>query len=190
MIAGGDELDRTQWGNNNAYCQDNEISWYNWQLDERRSALLDFTRRVIALRRAHPGLHRRKFFHGREMHNSRIKDITWLRPDGREMRARDWTTGWTRTLGARIGGGLIGDTDEQGRPMKDDTMLILLNAHNDETQFTMPHGHKRFGYWETLLDTRWPTGVASPGAQGQTSLLPGAHYLLVGHSLAVLRHVR
>ncbi len=143
MICGGDEIGRTQSGNNNAYCQDNAISWYNWDIDERRDALLDFTRRVIALRRAHPGMHRRKFFKGHALHGSRIKDITWLRPNGREMRPNDWLNGWTHTLGARIAGGPIGDIDERGKPIKDDTMLILLNAHSDEIAFTLPSGSGR-----------------------------------------------
>ncbi|HEX8730228.1 MAG TPA: glycogen debranching protein GlgX [Ktedonobacterales bacterium] len=185
MICGGDEIGRTQGGNNNAYCQDNEISWYNWAVDERRAALLDFTHRVIALRRAHPGLHRRKFFKGHVLHGARIKDITWLRPDGREMRPKDWLTGWTRTLGARIAGGLIGDMDERGRQMKDDTMLLLLNAHTDEIAFTLPRGSFNAGAWQMEIDTRWPTGVAE-----QARLAPGDRYQMVGHSLVVMRYVR
>ena len=189
MICGGDEIGRTQWGNNNAYCQDNEISWYNWNIDERRGALLEFTRKLIALRRAHPGIHRRKFFKGHVLHGSRIKDITWLRPDGREMRPRDWLTGWTRTLGARIGGGLIGDMDEQGKQLRDETMLLLLNAHGDEMPFTLPHGNFPRGRWTLELDTRWPTGVPQPSNPEQETLAPGASYRLVGHSLAVMRYV-
>jgi isoamylase len=185
MICGGDEIGRSQQGNNNAYCQDNEISWYNWDIDERRRAMLDFTRRVIALRCTHPGLRRRKFFKGHVLHGSRLKDITWLRPNGREMRAKDWLTGWTRTLGARIGGGLIGDIDERGKPIRDDTMLILLNAHSDEIPFTLPSGSSNRGAWQMEIDTRWPTGVAE-----QARLAPGAQYLLVGHSMAVMRYVR
>jgi isoamylase len=185
MILAGDEFGRTQKGNNNAYCQDNEISWYNWDIDERRRAMLDFTRRVIALRCTHPGLRRRKFFKGHVLHGSRLKDITWLRPNGREMRAKDWLTGWTRTLGARIGGGLIGDIDERGKPIRDDTMLILLNAHSDEIPFTLPSGSSNRGAWQMEIDTRWPTGVAE-----QARLAPGAQYLLVGHSMAVMRYVR
>ncbi len=185
MLGGGDEMGRTQDGNNNAYCQDNEISWYNWAIDERRAALLDFTRRLIALRCAHPGLHRRKFFRGHVLHGSRIKDITWLRPDGREMRARDWRTGWTRTLGARIGGGLVGDMDERGRQMKDDTMLLLLNAHTDEIPFTLPRGSGNLGGWQMEIDTRWPTGVAE-----HARLKPGDRYLMVGHSLVLMRYVK
>ncbi len=185
MICGGDEMGRTQQGNNNAYCQDNEMSWYNWDIDERRRAMLDFTRRIIALRRAHPGLRRRKFFKGHVLHGSRLKDITWLRPNGREMRAKDWLTGWTRTLGARISGGQIGDIDERGKPIRDDTMLILLNAHSDEIPFTLPSGSGNRGSWQMEIDTRWPTGVAE-----QARLAPGAQYLLVGHSMAVMRYVR
>jgi glycogen operon protein len=185
MIGGGDEIGRTQGGNNNAYCQDNEISWYDWSLDERRTALLDFTRRVVALRRAHPGLHRRKFFKGHVLHGARIKDITWLRPDGREMRSKDWLAGWTRTLGARIAGGLIGDMDERGKQMKDDTMLLLLNAHTDEIPFTLPRGSFNAGAWHMEIDTRWPTGVAE-----QPRLAPGDRYQMVGHSLVVMRYAR
>ncbi|HEX8983059.1 MAG TPA: glycogen debranching protein GlgX [Ktedonobacterales bacterium] len=189
MIGGGDEIGRTQNGNNNAYCQDNELSWYNWKLDTSNQAMLEFSRRVIALRHAHPGLHRRKFFRGHVLHGSRLKDITWLRPDGKEMRDKDWLTGWTRTLGVRIGGGMIGDTDEQGKHLRDDTMLILLNAHGEELDFTMPAGGLRYGRWETLLDTRWPTGVAPRGENDQTNIPTGSTYHMLAHSLVVLRHV-
>jgi glycogen operon protein len=104
MLLGGDELGRTQQGNNNAYCQDNEISWFHWTLDERQQQLLAFTRRLIALRRAHPNLRRRNFFHGRPIYGSAARDILWLRPDGREMTVAEWQASWIRSLGMMISG--------------------------------------------------------------------------------------
>src|SRR5262249_36547418 len=102
MLCGGDEIGRTQQGNNNAYCQDNEISWYDGALDEPRRALLAFTRRLIELRQRHPNLRRRKFFQGRPIRGSDVKDITWLSPDGTEMTEEDWAAGWQRCFGMRL----------------------------------------------------------------------------------------
>src|SRR6185437_8851640 len=106
MIGGGSEIDRDQHGNNNAYCQDNEISWYDWNLDDRRRALLNFTRRLIELRKDHPNLRRRKFFQDRpidpvhrkdrDVGGRHLKDIAWYRPDGQEMTDEEWHLGWVR----------------------------------------------------------------------------------------------
>src|SRR4029434_1831796 len=102
MICGGDEMGRTQNGNNNAYCQDNELSWIDWRLDGRRKALLAFTRFLIRLRRPPPVVRRKQFFDGRAIY-SEVKDLTWVRPDGREMTDEDWNNGLTRGLGLRLG---------------------------------------------------------------------------------------
>ena len=99
MICGGDEIGRTQRGNNNAYCQDNELSWYDWKLDRSARELLAFVQRLIQLRREHPVLRRRRFFQGRRIRGSEVKDLAWFRPDGKEMTDEDWNKGYVRCLG-------------------------------------------------------------------------------------------
>ncbi len=148
MICGGDEIGRGQKGNNNAYAQDNEIAWYDWDLDDRRKNLLDFTRRLIAFRREHPNLHRRKFFQDRkidpagaervEIAGAQVRDITWVRQDGSEMTEDEWNAGWIRALGMRLSGETLDDVNGVGEPIKDDTFLILLNSHHEALQFCLP----------------------------------------------------
>ncbi|MEO7002134.1 MAG: glycogen debranching protein GlgX [Ktedonobacterales bacterium] len=153
MICGGDEIGRTQRGNNNAYCQDNAISWYDWNLDARRQSLLAFTCKMSALRLAHPSLRRRKFFQGRRIRGTDVKDITWLRADGEEMTDEEWATGWVRTVGMRLAGGPIGEVYSDGQPVTDETLLALFNAHWEATPFILPDALPTGGAWETLLDT-------------------------------------
>jgi glycogen operon protein len=152
MLSGGDELGRTQRGNNNAYAQDNELSWYDWSLDARRRARLGFTRRLIALRRAHPVLRRRQFFYGRAIYSD-VKDLTWFRPDGREMAAADWQNPGTRAFGLRLAGDAIDEVDAHGERITDDTFLILVNGFWEPVPFVLP-AHKRGVRWVPLLDTR------------------------------------
>jgi glycogen operon protein len=154
MILGGDEFGRTQGGNNNAYCQDNEISWYNWQLTPAQQDLLAFTRRVFALRRDHPALHRRNFFSGREIHGQDIKDITWLRPDGAEMEDEEWETAWLKCFGLRLDGHLD-EVDEQGEPVVDSPLLLLFNADSADQDFELPR-HEAGTRWRLELDTADP----------------------------------
>ena len=142
MICGGDEMGRTQQGNNNAYCQDNEISWFDWNLTKPQQALLAFTKRLIALRQEHPVFRRRRFFQGRRIRGAEVKDLSWLRPDGKEMTDEDWAKGYVRCLGVRLAGHAIEEKDSKGRPIMDDTFLILLNAHHEPRPFTLP-AHKR-----------------------------------------------
>ncbi len=157
MLLGGDEIGRTQQGNNNAYCQDNEIGWVDWKLDKRRRDLLAFTAHVIALRRQHPVLRRRQFFYGRRIRGSEVKDLAWFRPDGKEMSEEDWTNPQTRCLGLRLAGDAIEEVDIQGDRIADDTLLILLNGHHEALPFTLP-AHRPGVKWELLLDTRTPEG--------------------------------
>jgi glycogen operon protein len=157
MLAAGDEIGRTQGGNNNAYCQDNEISWLDWNLDERRTDLLEFTRRVIRLFHKHPVLRRRKFFQGRKIRGSEVKDVSWFRPDGEEMKDEDWFDESIRTLGVRLAGDAIAEVDERGNRIVDDTMLLLLNATHAPVRFELPT-HRRDVVWKLLLDTREPKG--------------------------------
>ena len=138
MILGGDEISHTQNGNNNAYCQDNEITWLDWSLDARKIALVEFTQKLIQIRRDHPSLHRRKFYQGRAIRGTEEKDIVWLRPDGQEMTDEEWGLGWVRCLGLMLNGETIGEVDEGGEPVKDDTFLIMLNCHHEPIQFFVP----------------------------------------------------
>ena len=138
MVCGGDEIGRTQKGNNNSYCQDNEISWYDWKLDERKTKLLEFTRRLIEFRRAHPNLRRRKFYQDREVYHSSLKDIAWYQPDGQEMIQEQWNTGWMRSLALLFNGNTLNETDELGEPVVDDSFLILMNSSAQGVSFTLP----------------------------------------------------
>jgi glycogen operon protein len=177
MLSHGDEIARTQHGNNNAYAQDNETSWVNWNLDDRRKALLEFTKAVFAIRHAHPIFRRRHFFHGAPVKEGAPKDLMWIRPDGHEMTEQDWQNARTRVLGALVNGDATDDTDERGRPISDDTMLLLTNAGHDEVRFTLPHiGHD--GAWAELVDT----------AGEQLRLIEARWVGLAPHSLMLLRY--
>jgi isoamylase len=152
MICGGDEIGRSQRGNNNAYCQDNEISWYDWELDDERKALLDFTRRLIALRRDHPALHRAKFFKGRRIRGTDVRDIMWYRHDGKEMTDRDWHNPGTASLGVFLAGRGIDDVDDEGNLVIDDDFFWILNGADHELKFKLPHATGE-GQWQLLIDT-------------------------------------
>jgi isoamylase len=181
MICGGDEIGRTQRGNNNAYCQDNELSWYDWKLDRSARDLFAFVQQLIALRREQPVLRRRRFFHGRQIWGSEVKDVAWFRPDGKEMTDEDWNKGYVKCLGLRLAGDAIEEKDEKGRRIIGDTILILLNAHHEPLPFTLP-AHKRGVRWEMLLET------ATQEDHKATSLRKGGdQFDLEGRSMAVLR---
>ncbi|HEY0602612.1 MAG TPA: glycogen debranching protein GlgX [Herpetosiphonaceae bacterium] len=166
MICGGDERGRTQQGNNNAYCQDNEISWLNWEVDERGQKLLDYTRHLIQLRKNHPVLHRRKFFQGREIHGGDIRDICWYQPDGSDMTDEQWVNGSVRSLGMLLNGMAMQETDERGEEIKDDVLLLLINGHDEEQCFKLP-GDKHQPRWEVLLDTNTPEIEERSAAPGE-----------------------
>ncbi len=182
MLCGGDEIGRTQNGNNNAYCQDNEISWFNWNLDHSHLDLLAFVRSLIAFRRRHPVLRRRRFFQGRHIRGSEVKDLSWFRPDGKEMTDEDWNAGYARSLALRLAGDAIAEKDEKGRPIIDDTLLILLNAHHTPLAFTLP-AHKRGIRWRPLLDT----AVTGETAKPVSILKGGVQYEMEARSIAVLQ---
>ena len=181
MLLAGDEIGRTQHGNNNAYCQDNEISWIDWNLDQPRRELLVFTRFVIQLFHQHPVLRRRTFFQGRRIRGSEVRDVVWFRPDGQEMSDADWDTGHARSLGLRLAGDAIEEVDARGRRIVDDTLLILLNAHHQRLPFVLP-AHRRSVRWEVVLDTR-----ETAGRRRSRLLRGGEAYELEGRSLALLR---
>jgi isoamylase len=152
MLCGGDEISRSQQGNNNAYCQDNEISWHDWQLDENREDLLYFVRNLIRLRLEHPVLRRRKFFQGRRIRGSDIKDITWLRADGQEMSDEDWEASWVRCAGVLLAGEVPNEVDEKGKSFKDNTLLILMNSYHEPVSFALPMSLGD-GKWKMIIDT-------------------------------------
>ncbi|GGY81457.1 glycogen operon protein GlgX homolog [Streptomyces olivaceoviridis] len=160
MLCHGDELGRTQRGNNNAYCQDNEISWVDWDLTDEQHALAEFTRRLIALRAAHPVLRRRRFFRGETATHARqpLPDLMWLRPDAREMTDRDWQRGDAHTVGVFLNGDAIAERDSYGRRMVDDSFLLCVNGYWEPVVFRLPDDS--FGErWTTLIDTADPEGV-------------------------------
>ena len=162
MLLGGDEFGRTQNGNNNAYCQDNELSWFHWEKqDEKQNALLEFTRRLIQLRRQHPVFRRPKFFQGRRIRGSEIKDVMWFNPGGNEMSEKDWSLPLARCLGMMLSGDTIDVLSFQGEPIRDDTFLFLMNAHYETISFLLP-GQENIE-WQLLLDTATEAGfLAEP----------------------------
>jgi glycogen operon protein len=181
MLLGGDELGRTQQGNNNAYCQDGELSWFHWPPSETGRRLMAYTRRLIALKQANPVFHRRMFFQGRRIQGSAVKDLAWFGPDGHEMTDEEWQNSLSRGLGLRLAGDAIEEVDDMGEPIVGDTFLVLLNAHHEPVSFVLPP-HAGRARWELVLDTRDWDGEAE-----RPSLGTGERYTLEGRSLAVLR---
>ena len=151
MLCGGDEFGRTQNGNNNAYCQDNEISWFKWERNDEQNRLLEFTKRLIQLRKDHPVFRRPKFFQGRRIRGSEIKDVMWFNPGGNEMNEEEWASPFERCLGMLLSGDTVDVLTFEGEPIRDDTFLFLINAHFEPTPFVMP-GEKELE-WELILDT-------------------------------------
>jgi glycogen operon protein len=160
MLIAGDEIGHTQHGNNNAYCQDNEISWLDWNLDQPKRELLEFSKFVIRIFHQHPVFRRRNFFQGRQLRGTHIKDLMWFRPDGREMTDEDWQTQFARGLGIRLAGDAIDEVDARGNRIVDETFLLLLNAHHETLLFTLP-APQQGQRWELMLDTR--NSMPQPG---------------------------
>ena len=180
MVLHGDEMGRTQRGNNNAYCQDNDLSWLDWSLRDKNESLITFVQRLTELRRLHPMLRRRTFFQGRNIIGPDIKDILWLNPDGREMSDAEWGQSFVRCLGMCLVGRALEEHDERGRPVVDDDLLVLINAHHEEIPFSLP-ALGGDGGWEGVIDTNFDSGFA-PEVQHQ----PGELYPLQGRSVALL----
>ena len=181
MLCGGDEIGRTQHGNNNAYCQDNEISWFNWDLDHTQQDLLAFVQNLIDLRKRHPVLRRRRFFQGRHIRGSEVKDLSWFRPDGKEMTDDDWNAGYAKSLVLRLAGDAIAERDQKGRPIVDDTLLVILNAHHTPMAFTLP-AHKRGIRWHPVLDT----ACSGENEKQVAGFKGGEQYEMEARSIAVL----
>ena len=151
MLCGGDEWGRTQNGNNNAYCQDNEISWFNWERDEKQNQLLGFTRNLIQLRKDHPVFRRPKFFQGRRIRGSEIRDVMWFNPGGNEISEEEWAHPFVRCLGMLLSGDTMDVFNFEGEPIRDDTFLLLINAHYEPIPFVLP-GQEHIE-WQLILDT-------------------------------------
>jgi isoamylase len=185
MICAGDEISRTQAGNNNAYAQDNETSWLDWNLDDRKKALLEFTTNLIAFRKAHPNFRRRKFFQDRKISPSKVhpqqvdgfevQDVSWYRPDGQLMTEEEWTSGWVRCLGLRLSGRTLNDLDRLGDPIRDNSFLFCLNPHHEPIKFYIP-ACSTTCHWEVMLDTR--DSVTTE----QRVIGPGQGYDMMPHS--------
>ena len=178
MISGGDELGRTQRGNNNAYCQDNDTSWTDWTMTPERREFLDFTRRLIRLWKTNPVLRRRKFFQGRRIRGAGVLDITWLDPTGAEMTDDLWNAPDVRALGVRLNGDAILEVNEHGERIVGETLLVMLNGGAATTPFVLPVTATT-ERWETVIDT------ADPWISGRR-MRAGDRYDLQGRSLAVM----
>ncbi len=179
MMLAGDEMGQTQNGNNNAYCQDNEITWVNWDLNERQKNLLRFTQSVTQVLMEQPVFQRRRFFHGRAIEGEGVADISWLNPDGSEMKNEAWQSGFVRSFGVQLRGENI-DVDEHGEVINGDTILILFNAdHGQAIDFTFPHNGESAG-WELQISTADMGAVKSVHEFGTT-------YALTPCSVAVFK---
>ena len=178
MLLAGDELSHSQKGNNNTYCQDNELTWLNWDLQADEKAFFEFVKQVALLHQTQPVFQRRKFFLGRAIRGSDIQDLSWFGADGKEMSDEAWGAGF-KGLGMRLEGSLIGDVDERGEKVEGETLLVLLNAHFEGISFTLPETPEGTS-WERILET----------AAGDESLLVmngGQQFSLEARSSALLR---
>ncbi|MFQ4144959.1 glycogen debranching protein GlgX [Chlorogloeopsis sp. ULAP02] len=158
MLVMGDEMGRSQGGNNNPYCQDNEISWLNWDLQEENEALLDFTRQLIDFRRRHPVFRRRKWFQGRAIHGSGVNDIAWFNPDGGEMTEEQWNVGYSKAIGIFLNGEEIATPGPRGERIIDESFLLFFNGHYEMLEFQIPKGLQDWE-WLTIIDTTKPRFV-------------------------------
>ncbi|WP_329284207.1 glycogen debranching protein GlgX [Streptomyces sp. NBC_00691] len=186
MLSHGDEFGRTQGGNNNAYCQDNEVSWVRWPKEnsEAEATLLRFTRAMVRLRRDHPVFRRRRFFHGRPVEGTHdeLTDIAWFTPEGEEMTSRDWQAAHAQALTVFLNGNAISEPGTQGERIADDSFLLMFNASSEELEFAVPDSHG--ARWRTVVDTSDPEGM--PPAEGP-ELVGGERVTLAPLSLTVLR---
>jgi glycogen operon protein len=179
MIRHGDEIGHSQQGNNNAYCQDNELSWLDWEHADLD--FLAFCADLVGFRNQHPVFWRRRFFEGEPIFGGELSDISWFRPDGAEMTDDDWHAGFAKSLSVFLNGDALPDPDPRGRRLRDDSFLLLFNAHHEDVTFVLPG--KQWGRrWVTELTT-----VSDPGVRKAKS--PGAKVSVAGRSVQVLRRV-
>ena len=180
MLLGGDEFGRTQHGSNNAWCQDNEISWFDWGLLEENADLFAFVQKLIVLRRAHPVFRRRQFLRGTEEDGSGLPDVFWFRGDGQAMTPDDWNSG-DRIVGMFLNGEEIAAPDEKGERILDESFLMFFNAQPEDCTFTLPEA--RFGErWSLVLTTADPE--AEPNS---TEVAAGEELLVTSRSVTLLR---
>ena len=179
MVLGGDEICHSQKGNNNAYCQDNELTWLDWNLTDEQRQFFEFVRSIVHIRKTNPVFQRRKFFQGRSPDGTDEADISWFQPSGEEMSEEAWNTGYGQCLGVRLPGDLIGDVNERGEPITGDSIVLLVNAHHETVPFTLPSRDGGSG-WERLIDTAESVNdpIIVPG---------GKQYDVKGRSMVVLR---
>ena len=172
MICGGDESFRTQHGNNNAYCQDNETTWHDWNLNPSRTRLSEFTRTLVRLRSSHPNLHRRKFFQDRVIRNSIVRDIAWYGADGKEMPEEAWGTEWTRSIALMLNGKTLEISDAEGNPIEDSSFLLLVNAYHEGVQFALPPPPNG-GRWRRIMNTENIEDPFKPAQAGKKATIGG-----------------
>ncbi|MBM7118428.1 glycogen debranching protein GlgX [Archangium primigenium] len=180
MLVAGDEMGRTQRGNNNAYCQDNAISWVDWKLTDTQKRLLDFTVRMSQLRRQQPVLTKRRFFRGSTLFDSELKDLAWFGPEGLEMKKEDWEKPHLRSVAFLLGGDAIAAPGDEGQRIVGDTLLVLMNAHHEPVTFHLP-AIEWGADWEEVVDTGQSTGSLHPHTPAGGSVVVG------GRALRVLR---
>jgi glycogen operon protein len=180
MLLAGDEIGRTQGGNNNPYCQDNEISWINWKLGKEQQQLYDFVARIIKLRREHPVFSRRRFLQDQSTVADDAKEVMWFAPNGSEMTETEWKQEFARCLGVYFAGTAIRRIDPRGQNVKDMNFLALFNAHHEPIAFALPQ-LTADGAWSTVLDTAL---ARDPFASKRYA--SGAAYALQGRSIALL----
>jgi isoamylase len=188
MLLHGDEFGRTQQGNNNGYCQDNETTWVDWALAEKNADLLDFTAAVVALRTAHPVFRRRRFFEGRPIRrDEELRDIAWFTPSGQEMSEQDWGSGFGRCVAVFLNGHGITDSDARGEQVLDDSFLLCFNAHHEDLEFTVPFHDG--STWTAVLDTATGAVFEEQAVAEAASFSVGAGGVLPvrARSLVVLR---
>ena len=172
MLCGGDEMARSQKGNNNAYCQDNDLTWFNWKLTPAEQRLVEFTGKLIHLRLEHPNLHRRKFFQDRVIRGSLVRDIAWYNTDGNEFPDECWSTAWNRALALLLNGKTLAITDEDGNPIVDDSFLILVNAAAEGVEFALPPAPAGTR-WTQILDTENIEDPFAPVENGDKVIVGG-----------------
>jgi glycogen operon protein len=179
MLLAGDELGHSQQGNNNAYCQDNELTWLSWEIGEEHRPLLEFARSLIRLRCEHRVFRRRKFFQNRAIRGANVRDIVWLDPAGTPMSEEQWRDGFARSLGVFLSGRGLDERDERGRTIVDNDFIVLVNAHYETVEFKLP-AQPEDARWVLRVDTM------NPAFETQERVFaPGDSYALQGRALAL-----
>jgi isoamylase len=183
MLLGGDEMGRTQRGNNNAYCQDNEISWFDWDLPQGNEDLVNFARELVYFRKQHPVFRRRKWFQGRPIYGKGISDIEWFNPDGSEMTQEQWDIGYAKSISVYLDGNQLPSVGPKGERISDDSFLLFFNAHYETLEFSLPNAmqHRE---WTVVIDTKEPRFVQDERRYTSSQAIP-----IVARSMVVLRRL-